>query len=181
MLIVYLFTLAFGMSLGPLSWTVCAEVGLALLDMMNSTKRLRSADFPDPPERKMLCHYNVCTVGFHGGCSSFDTNYDRNHRLVDIVSLTCTFQRQPENLSCANLPRFSIFFGLCCLTCLVWIIFFVPETNGVALGRPMDELFGLQIDEEEEDEEDNLADSLGPTEITALLSNEHARRKMSLS
>ena len=51
----------------------------------------------------------------------------------------------------------------------------MPETRGVPLGKPMDELFGAKAEDGEQEQ------GIEELETSALLQNEHGRRKISLS
>ena len=51
-------------------------------------------------------------------------------------------------------------------------MFFVPETRGLGVGKPMDKLFGADVDEIDEDEEAIVEVS----ETTALLVHDRRRR-----
>lgn len=84
----------------------------------------------------------------------------------------------------------SIIFGVSCAIVLVWCYFFVPETRGVGLGRPMDELFGFDSKAGADEEEHEPTERTGLLErpsvgrklstIEQILASEHDRRKMSL-
>ena len=63
-----------------------------------------------------------------------------------------------------------LIFGMFCFISLLWIVFFAPETRGLGIGKPMDELFGgetISYDEEAIEE---------VTEVTALLVHDRRRR-----
>jgi hypothetical protein len=62
-------------------------------------------------------------------------------------------------------------FAVSCFLCLIWVYLWVPETSGVAVGRAMDELFGADL--EKEDEEEDMVEVM---ERTPLLMFERRRR-----
>lgn len=66
-----------------------------------------------------------------------------------------------------------ILYAVCCFLSFIWCSFCVPETRGVALGRPMDELFG---DKETQGEEDALEEVDEVSEISPLLREREHRR-----
>lgn len=103
-LMVCLFAFFFGVSLGPLSWSVCSEIFPLHI---NST----------------CCAITTCTQW-----------------AFQIVVAAMT----PPLLETVGWVTYVIYGGFCILT-LLWVILFVPETKGVGVGRPMDELFGAEI------------------------------------
>ncbi|KAK3629073.1 hypothetical protein LTR56_006530 [Elasticomyces elasticus] len=127
-LMVYLFSFSFGVSLGPLSWNVCAEI------------------FP--------LHINST-------CCAITTCTQWAFQIV-IAAIT------PPLLANIGWVTYLIYAGFCIVS-LVWVYFVVPETRGVGVGKPMDELFGAAISDEEEA-------ILEVSETTALLVHDRRRR-----
>lgn len=84
-------------------------------------------------------------------------------RLADLVSF-----RPPSSDGVLSDTSSSLIYGGFCILTLVWVIFCVPETRNVPLGRPMDEVFGIGHDETEGDDL--------PDESSALLQNERVRK-----
>lgn len=128
-LMVYIFTISFTVSLGPISWNVCAEI------------------FP--------LHINST-------CCAITTCTQWAFQIV-IAAMT------PALLASVGWATYLV-FGAFCFISLVWIAMFVPETRGLGIGRPMDELFGgetVVYDEEAVEE---------VTEVTALLVHDRRRR-----
>jgi sugar porter (SP) family MFS transporter len=128
-LMVYLFTFFFTVSLGPISWNVCAEIFPLHI---NST----------------CCAITTCTQW------AFQ---------VVVAAIT------PPLLAKVGWMTYVIFGGFC-FASLFWIMFFVPETRGLGVGKPMDEVFGATAipDDEEAIEE--------VSETTALLVHDRRRR-----
>lgn len=128
-LMVYTFTFFFTVSLGPISWNVCAEIFPLHI---NST----------------CCAVTTCTQW-----------------LFQIVIAASV----PPLMASTGWVTYLIFGGFCFAT-LVWVIFCVPETRGLGVGKPMDELFGAEkvADDEEVIEE--------VSETTALLVHDRRRR-----
>ena len=94
-----------------------------------------------------------------------------------VMITTCTqwlFQTAiaaitPLLLARVGWATYLVYAGFCILS-YIWVNVFIPETRGIMFGRPMDELFG--VDPKDEDEEDFLKVS----EETALLVGERRRR-----
>lgn len=128
-LMVYIFAFFFGVSLGPISWNVCAEI------------------FP--------LHINA-------RCCAITTCTQWVFQIV-IAAIT------PPLLAEVGWATYLIYAGFCILS-FVWVSVFVPETRGVGVGKPMDELFGAE--DPSEDEEAILEVS----ETTALLVHDRRRR-----
>jgi len=129
-LMVYVFTFFFTVSLGPISWNVCAEIFPLHI---NST----------------CCAITTCTQW------AFQ---------VVVAAIT------PPLLAKVGWMTYVVFAGFCLLA-LVWVAIFVPETRGLGVGEPMDELFGadtLVNDDDEAIEE--------VSETTALLVHDRRRR-----
>lgn len=126
---VYIFTFAFGVSLGPISWNVCAEI------------------FP--------LHIN-------SSCCAITTCTQWAFQIV-IAAIT------PPLLATIGWATYVV-FGAFCVASLLWVTFFVPETRGLGVGKPMDDLFGA--DEVADDEEAIVEVS----ETTALLVHDRRRR-----
>ena len=127
-LMVYIFSFSFGVSLGPLSWNVCAEI------------------FP--------LHINST-------CCAITTCTQWAFQIV-IAAIT------PPLLAKVGWITYLIYGGFCVLA-LLWVYVFVPETRGVGVGKPMDELFGADVSDEEEA-------ILEVSETTALLVHDRRRR-----
>ncbi|TKA61730.1 hypothetical protein B0A55_12208 [Friedmanniomyces simplex] len=127
-LMVYLFSFSFGVSLGPLSWNVCAEI------------------FP--------LHINST-------CCAITTCTQWAFQIV-IAAIT------PPLLANIGYVTYLIYGGFCILSFL-WVYVFVPETRGVGVGKPMDELFGAAVPDDEES-------FLEVSETTALLVHDRRRR-----
>lgn len=100
-LMVNIFALAFGWSLGPISWNVCSEI------------------FPTQIKAQ-CCAITTCTQW-----------------LFQIVIASTT----PILLNSFGWATY-VFYAVCCLVSFIWVVLYVPETQGVPLGTPMDELFG---------------------------------------
>ena len=131
---VYVFAFFFGLSLGPLSWNVCAEI------------------FPLHINSK-CCAITTCTQW-----------------VFQIVIATIT----PPLLAKVGWITY-LFYGSCCILALLWIHVTVPETKRVGLGKPMDELFGADVTDEEEA-------IMEVSETTALLVHDRlGRRRSSLA
>ncbi|CAJ2506144.1 Uu.00g002740.m01.CDS01 [Anthostomella pinea] len=127
-LMVYVFSFFFGVSLGPISWNVCAEIFPLHI---NST----------------CCAITTCTQW------AFQ---------ILIAAIT------PPLLATIGWATYVIYGGFCILS-LVWIVFCVPETRGVGVGKPMDEIFGADMAPEEEA-------IVEASETTALLVHDRRRR-----
>ncbi|KAK5119419.1 hypothetical protein LTR85_007519 [Meristemomyces frigidus] len=127
-LMVYLFSFFFGVSLGPISWNVCAEIFPLHI---NST----------------CCAITTCTQW------AFQ---------VVIAAVT------PPLLAKIGWATYVIYGGFCILS-LLWVGIFVPETKGVGVGKPMDELFGAEKPVDEET-------IVEVSETTALLVHDRRRR-----
>lgn len=70
----------------------------------------------------------------------------------------------------------SLVYAAFCLITYVWVVMYVPETRGVALGRPMDQLFEdtsktSELNEPEVEEVEEV------DERTALLHRERERQR----
>ena len=126
---VYIFTFAYGVSLGPISWNVCAEI------------------FP--------LHIN-------SSCCAITTCTQWAFQIV-IAAIT------PPLLATVGWATYVI-YGAFCVVSLLWVGFFVPETRGLGVGRPMDLLFGAY--DPATDEEAIVEVS----ETTALLVHDRGRR-----
>jgi len=132
-LMVYTFTFFFTVSLGPISWNVCAEI------------------FP--------LHINST-------CCAITTCTQWAFQIV-IAAMV------PPLMATVGWVTYLMFGGFCFAT-LLWVHFCVPETRGLGVGKPMDELFGA---------EDVAADEevlVEVSETTALLVHDR-RRRSSLS
>lgn len=130
-LMVYLFAFSFGVSLGPISWNVCAEI------------------FPLHINPK-CCAITTCTQW-----------------VFQIVIAAIT----PPLLASVGWVTYLI-YAIFCICSLVWVSFCVPETRGVGVGKPMDELFNTTDDGLDDDEEAIVEVS----ETTALLVHDRRRR-----
>lgn len=126
---VYIFTFAFGVSLGPISWNVCAEI------------------FP--------LHIN-------SSCCAITTCTQWAFQIV-IAAIT------PPLLSSIGWVTYVIYGGFC-VAALLWTAFFVPETRGLGVGKPMDELFGADVLASDEEA------IIEVSETTALLVHDRRRR-----
>jgi sugar porter (SP) family MFS transporter len=127
-LMVYLFAFFFGVSLGPISWNVCAEI------------------FP--------LHINA-------RCCAITTCTQWVFQIV-IAAIT------PPLLAEVGWATYLIYAGFCILSFL-FVSTSVPETRGVGVGKPMDELFGVESSEDEEA-------IIEVSETTALLVHDRRRR-----
>lgn len=127
-LMVYVFAFFFGVSLGPISWNVCAEI------------------FP--------LHINA-------RCCAITTCTQWVFQIV-IAAIT------PPLLAKVGWATYLIYAGFCFLS-LIWVGVFVPETRGVGVGKPMDEIFGVEPSEDEEA-------IIEVSETTALLVHDRRRR-----
>lgn len=130
---VYLFAFSFGLSLGPISWNICAEIFPLHL---NAT----------------CCAITVCTQW-----------------LFQLLIAAIT----PPLIAQVGWVTYLIYGGFCVVT-LAWVAACVPETKGVAMGRAMDELFGAEV--KNEDEEEAVEEFMGVDERTGLLGRD---RRMS--
>jgi sugar porter (SP) family MFS transporter len=128
-LMVYTFTFFFTVSLGPISWNVCAEI------------------FP--------LHINST-------CCMITTCAQWAFQIV-VAAMA------PPLLASIGWATYLVFGGFC-FASLLWVGFFVPETRGLGVGKPMDELFGA---EHVADDEEAI---LEVTETTALLVHDRRRR-----
>ena len=128
-LLVYLFTFFFGVSLGPISWNVCAEI------------------FP--------LHINST-------CCAITTCVRWAFQAV-IAAMT------PPLLATLGWATYLIYGGFCMIS-LLWVGLCVPETRGLGVGKPMDELFGAEITTSEEEA------VMEVSETTALLVHDRRRR-----
>lgn len=128
-LLVYLFTFFFGVSLGPISWNVCAEI------------------FP--------LHINST-------CCAITTCVQWAFQIV-IAAIT------PPLLATIGWATYLIYGGFCIIS-LLWVAIFVPETRGLGVGKPMDELFGAETPTTEEEA------IVEVSETTALLVHDRRRR-----
>ena len=63
-----------------------------------------------------------------------------------------------------------VIYGGCCLISFIWIVMVVPETRGLGVGKPMDELFGADMDATDEEA------IVEVSETTALLVHDRRRR-----
>jgi hypothetical protein len=52
----------------------------------------------------------------------------------------------------------SLVYAIFCIITLIWVIFCVPETRGVALGKEMDEVFGENVDEDDDLEVEEVSE-----------------------
>lgn len=137
-----------------------------------------TATYPDLPlahQCKMLRHNNLHAMAFPRRSSSAHALPTGYFRHTDLVSLPAQFNIQcPPTLNrvCTDAPAcFSLIYGGFCVLTLVWVTLYVPETRGVPLGRPMDEVFGMK------DNGEGVVD-----EGSALLENQPERvRKASFS
>ena len=128
-LMVYVFAFFFGVSLGPISWNVCAEI------------------FP--------LHINA-------RCCAITTCTQWVFQIV-IAAIT------PPLLAEVGWATYLIYAGFCILS-FIWVSIFVPETRGVGVGKPMDELFGAEPPSEDEEA------IMEVSETTALLVHDRRRR-----
>jgi sugar porter (SP) family MFS transporter len=128
-LMVYVFAFFFGVSLGPISWNVCAEI------------------FPLHINAR-CCAVTTCTQW-----------------VFQIVIAAIT----PPLLAEIGWATYLIYAGFCTLS-FIWVSVFVPETRGVGVGKPMDELFGAEGPSEDEEA------IIEVSETTALLVHDRRRR-----
>ena len=128
-LMVYVFTFFFGVSLGPISWNVCAEI------------------FP--------LHINT-------SCCAITTCVQWAFQIV-IAAIT------PPLLTSVGWATYLIYAGFCLIS-LIWVEILVPETRGLGVGKPMDELFGAEASTGEEEA------IIEVSETTALLVHDRRRR-----
>jgi ABC-type branched-subunit amino acid transport system permease subunit len=116
----------------------------------------------------MLRDYNLHTVAFPGSFSlwRFEEQWLIRKQIV-IAYIT------PHLLTTIGWGTYLLYAIFCILT-VVFVLFSVPETRNVPLGREMDALFDDEkdIDEEEEIEEE--------TETTLLLKHGQRQRRGSL-
>jgi sugar porter (SP) family MFS transporter len=133
-LMVYLFAFSFGVSLGPISWNVCAEI------------------FPLHINAK-CCAVTTCTQW-----------------LFQIVIAYAT----PHLLASVGWATYLI-YALFCIASAVWVQFCVPETRGVPVGKPMDELFG-RPEGKGPDLEGSFDEVEEVAETTSLLRNQYRMR-----
>jgi sugar porter (SP) family MFS transporter len=136
-LMVYLFAFFFGVSLGPISWNVCAEI------------------FPLHINAK-CCAVTTCTQW-----------------LFQIVIAYIT----PRLLAKIGWATYVI-YALFCIASFVWVQFCVPETRGVPVGGPMDDLFG-QPEGKRGDDLEGTAEEVEDVcdETTGLLRSEYRMRR----
>jgi hypothetical protein len=113
--------------------------------------------------------WNVCSEIFplriNAKCCAITTCTQWLFQIV-IASIT------PNLLATVGWATY-VLYAVCCIISVIWCHFFVPETRGVALGRPMDELFG---EKDATDEEDALEEAEEVGEITPLLREREHRR-----
>lgn len=128
-LMVYLFSFFFGVSLGPISWNVCAEI------------------FP---------------LNINSTCCAITTCTQWAFQIV-IAAVT------PPLLARIGWVTYVIYGGFCMLS-LFWVGAYVPETKGVGVGKPMDELFGAETSAADEEA------IVEASETTALLVHDRRRR-----
>lgn len=151
-LMVYLFTFAFQISLGPISWNVCGEVRFLPLPLpLNSTWVYG----------QILTKCQIFPLHLNTKCCAITTC---TQWLFQAALAAAT----PFMLAWSGWLTYLI-YGCCCILTLAWIYLCVPETRDVPLGQPMNEIFGMRD-----------ADEAVIDECSALLSNEH-RRKASIA
>lgn len=137
-----------------------------------------SPTFPDfslAYQCKMLRHYDLHAMAFPRRSSDAHALPTGLFRNTDLVSLPAQSNLQfpvMMNHVCADVSAcVSLIYGGFCVLTLFWVTLYVPETRGVPLGRPMDEVFGMKDDGE------GVVD-----ESSALLENQPERvRKASFS
>lgn len=156
---VYIFTFAFGVSLGPISWNVCGEVFNHSPTTYLGELLTRLPDLPLPHQRQMLRHHHLHAMALPRCHCNHDALSSDMVGMGHVVSLL-----PHDGQGKTNDGHSLIYCGFCTLT-LIWVVFYVPETRGVALGREMDKIFGLK------GEEEDIVD-----ESSALLRNEHVRK-----
>lgn len=124
---------------------------------------LMYSDIPLTYQRKVLCNHHLHAMVVPGSRCNANAIPTSLLRLVDLVSLRSVWRSETSADTCSSL----IYGGFCILT-LVWVVFCVPETRGVPLGRPMDEVFGIIHNDIDDDD---MMD-----ESSALLQNERIRK-----
>ena len=125
-LMVYVFAFSFGVSLGPISWNVCAEI------------------FPLHINAR-CCMITTCTQW-----------------MFQIIIAAIT----PPLLARIGWATYLVYACFCAMA-FIWVAVFVPETRAVGIGKPMDMIFGVH-----EDGEDDVNEV---SETTALLAHDHRR------
>lgn len=75
------------------------------------------------------------------------------------------------------LTHYSIVYATACLITYVWVVAYVPETRGVPLGKPMDELFVSPTDKISGLEDGEVEEIEDIDEHTALLSRQRERER----
>ena len=138
---VYVYAIAFGVSMGPIAWNVCAEI------------------FPS------YVNAQCCAV-------TTSTQW-----LFQIIIAAIT----PILLSTIG-PLTFIFYAVCNVLGLVFYYFCVPETRGVALGKDMARVFGLESkDDFSQGEVEEVEDVDDIDEVTPLLTADRRRRRSSVA
>jgi len=99
--------------------------------------------------------WNVCSEIFpshiKATCCAITTCVQWMFQLV-IAGIT------PHLLASLGWATYLIYAGFCTIA-LLWVMAYVPETKGVPLGQPMDELFGVAPKDEETQEEEVMAET----------------------
>lgn len=135
---VYVYAMAFGVSMGPISWNVCSEI------------------FPS------YINAQCCAV-------TTSTQW-----LFQIVIAAIT----PILLNTIG-PKTFVFYSVCNIAGLAFYYTSVPETRGIALGRDMAKVFG--VDGKDEDEFGQVEDVDEIDEVTPLLVADRRRRRSSIA
>lgn len=106
--------------------------------------------------------WNICSEIFPAGieaqCCAITTCVQWLFQIV-IASIT------PHLIAKVGWVTYLVYAGFCGAS-LVWVSWCVPETKGVSLGRPMDDLFDtVKIGEDEDREAVETTPLLGPTKV----------------
>jgi sugar porter (SP) family MFS transporter len=139
-LCVYIYAMAFGVSMGPIAWNVCSEI------------------FPNYINAQ-CCAVTTCTQW-----------------LFQIIIAAIT----PILLNAIG-PMTFVFYSVCNVVGLVFYYTSVPETRGVALGRDMAKVFGVDAKDEEEFGQVEVEEVEDVDEITPLLVADRRRRRSSIA
>jgi hypothetical protein len=116
--------------------------------------------------------WNICSEIFPASikaqCCAITTCVQWLFQIV-IAGIT------PHLLAKAGWITYLVYAGFCAASCL-WVSWCVPETKGVALGRPMDEIFETARVETTDDDFEEVEDV---SEVTVLLGrrNTHSQRR----
>lgn len=114
-----------------------------------------SPTFPDLSvtyQCKMLRHHNLHAMALPRRSSNAHALPTGLFWNTDLVSFPAQSNLQfpvMMNHICTDVSAcYSLIYGGFCVLTLFWVTLYVPETRGIPLGRPMDEVFGMKDDGE---------------------------------